>query len=354
MYAASHSSASNPTPAMAQQWILRKGTKASGFRYVTSASKPVKKRDYLERIQELRIPPAWTGVHIAASPKPAIQAWGFDMRGRKQYKYHARAVEKGSLRKHYRVRQLGTDLPRLRRKLNTDFHRKGFPREKICAGIVLLISSSFFRVGSEKYERENNTFGITTLRKRHVSVAGDIVIFEYAGKRGITQKQFIDSHDISKFVKSLLTTPGPRLFRYQEDGKWLNVDARDVNDYLKDLADFPYTAKDFRTWGGTLRLATILADIGSAPNERARNKNVIAAVRFVAAELGNTPAIARKSYVHPVVISRYLQNGSTIQIESARKRRRRPTRFGHVAEEIALIDFLEEHFPDRRKTRRAS
>jgi DNA topoisomerase-1 len=339
---------------MAQQWIVRKGTKASGFRYVTSASKPVKRRDHLERIDELRIPPAWTGVHIAASPKPAIQAWGFDARGRKQYKYHARAVEKGSLRKHYRVRQLGTDLPRLRRKLNTDFHRKGFPQEKICAGIVLLISSSFFRVGSERYERENNTFGITTLRKRHVFVDGDIVIFEYAGKRGIRQRQFIESAETAKFVKSLLGAPGPRLFRYQQDGKWLNVDARDVNEYLKEMADFPYTAKDFRTWGGTLRLATILADIGSAPNERARNKNVVAAMRFVAAELGNTPAISRKSYVHPVIIARYLKNGSTIELESARRTARRRTRFGHAPEEIALISFLDEHFPDRRKERRAT
>jgi DNA topoisomerase-1 len=338
---------------MAQQWILRKGTKASGFRYVTPAGKPVKHADHLERIDELRIPPAWTGVHIAASPKPAIQAWGFDARGRKQYRYHARAVEKGSLRKHYRVRQLGTDLPRLRRRLDKDFHRKGFPKEKICAGIVLLISSSFFRVGSERYERDNNTFGITTLRKRHVLVNQHVVIFEYAGKRGIKQKQFIDSPEIAKFVKSLLGTPGPRLFRYQEDGKWANVDARDVNEYLKSLADFPYTAKDFRTWGGTLRLATILADIGSAPNERARNKNVVSAIRFVAAELGNTPTIARKSYVHPVIISRYLRNGSAIEIESAKSTARRQTRFGHLPEEIALINFLDEHFPDRRKTRRA-
>ena len=338
---------------MAQQWILRKGTKASGFRYVTPAGKPVKQADHLERIDELRIPPAWTGVHIAASPKPAIQAWGFDARGRKQYRYHVRAVEKGSLRKHYRVRQLGTDLPRLRHRLDKDFRRRGFPKEKICAGIVLLISSKFFRVGSERYERDNNTFGITTLRKRHVVVNGDIVNFDYPGKRGIRQNQRIVSPEIARFVKSLLGTPGPRLFRYQEQGKWVNVDARDVNEYLKSLADFPYTAKDFRTWGGTLRAATILSDLGSAPNERARNKNVVLAIRFVAAELGNTPAIARKSYVHPVIISRYLKNGSTIEIEPATRSARPQTRFSHVPEETALISFLDEHFPDRRKTRRS-
>lgn len=339
---------------MAQQWFLRKGTKVSGFRYVTPAGKPVTQRAHLERIDELRIPPAWTGVHIAASPKPAIQAWGFDVRGRKQYRYHVRAVEKGSLRKHYRVRQLGTDLPRLRHRLDKDFRRRGFPKEKICAGIVLLISSKFFRVGSERYERENNTFGITTLRKRHVVVNGDIVSFDYLGKRRIRQKQRIVSPEIARFVKALLGTPGPRLFRYQEEGKWLNVDARDVNEYLKSLADFPYTAKDFRTWGGTLRAATILADLGTAPNERARNKNVVLAIRFVAVELGNTPAIARKSYVHPVIISRYLQNGSTIEVDSPKRSARRPTRFANAPEEIALINFLEVHFPERRTTRRAS
>ena len=338
---------------MAQQWFLRKGTKASGFRYVTAAGKPVRQRHHLERIDELRIPPAWTGVHIAASPKPAIQAWGFDVRGRKQYRYHVRAVEKGSLRKHYRVRQLGTDLPRLRHKLDKDFHRRGFPREKICAGIVQLISSKFFRVGSERYERDNNTFGITTLRKRHVEVNGDIVKFDYPGKRRIRQRQRIESPEIARFVKSLLGTPGPRLFRYQEDGKWLNVDARDVNEYLKSLVDFPYTAKDFRTWGGTLLAATVLADFGSAPNERARNKNVVYTIRFVAADLGNTPAIARKSYVHPVIISRYLKNGSTIEIDPAKRGAPRSTRFAHTPEETALIDFLDEHFPDRRKTRRS-
>jgi DNA topoisomerase I len=338
---------------MAQQWILRKGTKASGFRYVTAAGKPVKQRAHLERVDDLRIPPAWTGVHVAASPKAAIQAWGFDARGRKQYMYHSRAVEKGSLRKHYRVRQLGTDLPRLRHRLDKDFRRRGFPKEKICAGIVQLISSKFFRVGSERYERDNNTFGITTLRKRHVVVNGDIVNFDYPGKRGIRQNQRIVSPEIARFVKSLLGTPGPRLFRYQELGRWVNVDARDVNEYLKSLADFPYTAKDFRTWGGTLRAATILSDLGSAPNERARNKNVVLAIRFVAAELGNTPAIARKSYVHPVIISRYLKNGSTIEIESATRSARPQTRFSHVPEETALISFLDEHFPDRRKTRRS-
>ncbi len=338
---------------MAQRWILRKGSKESGFRYVAANGRPVRSKKELERIDLLRIPPAWREVHIAVSPKSPIQAWGLDARGRKQYRYNARAVEKGALSKHYRVRQLAHDLPRIKRKLHKHFHQRGFSREKVCAGIVLLISDAFFRVGSDLYERENNTFGITTFKKSHAVVTGDVVHFEYVGKRGIDQWQVVDSPEMAAFIKALKKNPGSRLFRYQRDGKWMNVDARDVNDYLRKIADFPYTAKDFRTWGGTLRMATVLADIGKDPNERARKKTVATAVRLVASELGNTPAICRKSYVHPVLITRYLKNGSTIVVNHSRWRSEPTSPFRHSAEETALIKFLDEYFPERRKERRA-
>ncbi len=338
---------------MAQQWILRKGSKESGFQYVTLGGKRLRAKEHRERIDALRIPPAWREVHVAASPRSGIQAWGLDARGRKQYRYHPRAVQKGSLRKHYRVRQLGKELPKLKWELEKDFRKKGFPKEKVCAGIVLLIAEAFLRVGSDRYERENSTFGITTLRRSHVSVKGDTIDFRYRGKRSIEQWQVVESRKLAEFVRAQLKTPGPRLFRYQRNGEWFNVDSRDVNDYLRDVAEFPYTAKDLRTWGGTVKAATVLADLGSAPNERARNKNVVAAMRFVAADMGHTPAICRKSYVHPVIISRYLRNGSTIRISHPKRSKRQQSPFKHAAEEEALIDFLEEHFPDRRKTRRA-
>ena len=338
---------------MAQQWILRKGSKESGFHYVAPNGSQVRSREQLERIDSLRIPPAWREVHVAASARAPVQAWGFDARGRKQYRYHTRAVEKGELAKHYRVRQLAHDLPALKRKLYKDFRRRDFSRERICAGIVLLISDAFFRVGSDRYERENNTFGITTLRKSHVAIDGDTVRFDYRGKRNIRQTQFQQSPAMASFIQSLLDTPGRRLFRYERDGEWLNVSARDVNEYLKGLADFPYTAKDFRTWGGTLRMATVLAELGKAPNEGARKKIVAQAVRLVASELHNTPAICRKSYVHPVLISRYLQNGATIEVRHPAHESGRHSRFGHTPEEKALIAFLAQHFPERRKERRA-
>jgi DNA topoisomerase-1 len=336
---------------MAQKWILRKGSKESGFRYIAANGRKVG-RDQLERIDALRIPPAWREVHIAASKTAPVQAWGLDARGRKQYRYHARAVQKGELSKHYRVRQLARDLPRIKRRLDRDFRRRDFSKERICAGIILLISDAFFRVGSDRYEQENNTFGITTLRKSHVDIDGDIIRFKYRGKRSIKQTQFLEDHAMAQFIQSLLDTPGRRLFRYEEDGDWRPISARDVNEYLRDLADFPYTVKDFRTWGGTLRMATVLADLGTAKNENARKKTVTQAVRLVASELHNTPAICRKSYVHPILISRYVQNGATIQVKHPVRRTQRHSRFEHTPEEKALIDFLAQHFPERRKERR--
>ncbi|MDQ3673505.1 MAG: DNA topoisomerase IB, partial [Gemmatimonadota bacterium] len=270
---------------------------------------------------------------------------------RKQYRYHPRAVEKGELRKYYRVRQMARDLPALRKRILRDFRSGGreLTREKVCAGIVRLISDGFFRVGSERYLKDNNTFGITTLKKSHVTVLDDAVLFEYVGKRSITQKNFIPGKDVVRFVAALMQTPGPRLFRYREGRTWHDVDARDVNDYIESVAAFPYTAKDFRTWGGTLRAATVLAELGKGKSQNERKKNVVTAVRLVASELGNTPTICRKSYVHPVLLTRYLRSGTTIAVPDTPSK---SNGVGHTPEEEALIGFLDEHFPERRRAPR--
>ena len=335
---------------MARKWIVREGSKTKGFRYKGPSGRDIGDQAQLERINALRIPPAWRDVHISTEPRAAIQVWGFDARGRKQYKYHPRAVEKGELRKYYRVRQMARDLPTLRRRIQRDLRRKALTKEKVCAGIVQLISKGFFRVGSEKYQKENNTFGITTMRKSHVLVLDDTVEFEYRGKRSIAQRNVVVGTNLAKFVNELLETPGPRLFRYFEDGKWQNVDSRDVNDYIERIAQFPYTAKDFRTWGGTLRAATVLADLGKGKSQSERKKNVVTAVRLVAAELGNTPTICRKSYVHPVVVMKYLRSGTTIALPKQMSTSENGT--GHAPEESALIEFLDEYFPERRKAPR--
>jgi DNA topoisomerase-1 len=185
------------------------------------------------------------------------------------------------------------------------------------------------------------------MRKSHVLVLDDIVEFEYRGKRSITQRNVVVGKDLARFVNQLLEAPGPRLFRYFEDGKWQDVDSGDVNDYIESIAEFPYTAKDFRTWGGTLRAATVLAELGKGRSQNERKKNVVTAVRLVAAELGNTPTICRKSYVHPVIVMKYLRSGTTITLP--KHLHASENGIDHAPEETALIDFLDEHFPERRK-----
>ena len=347
---------------MARQWIQRRGSKVAGFRYVDAHGRPITREAVRQRIEALRIPPAWTDVHIAAAVNAAVQAWGFDTKGRKQYRYHARAVERGALRKYYRVRQMARDLPTIRKRLARDFRGTALTQQRVTAGVVRLISQGFFRVGSERYATENKTFGIATMQKRHVSVSGDAIVFAYVGKKSIAQKQTVCDESLARFVRQLQQSPGRRLFRYQRDGAWHDLTARDVNGYLHELVGVPYTAKDFRTWGGTLRVATVLADLGPAANDREAVANVALAVRLVAADLGNTPTICRKSYVHPMVIARYLDEGATIASflrrtdgappDGAERRARRESPGAYLPEERALIDFLDRYFPERRKAPR--
>lgn len=331
---------------MAERWILRKGSKRSGFRYVTADGRAVRDARTLARIDALRVPPAWTDVHIAPSAAAAVQAWGFDARGRRQYRYHERATARGELRKYHRVRQMARDLPAIRRALAHDFQRRGFGARRVAAAVVRLIEEGYFRVGGDRYLKENGSHGVTTLRKSHVAVDGDCLVFDFVGKGGIRQRRTVVDPPLARFVAELRRAPGKRLFRYQDDeGAWHDLRAREVNEYLHDLVGVPYTAKDFRTWGGTLRAATVLADIGPAASEREAHKNTVLAVRLVAAELGNTPTICRKSYVHPIVLARYEDAGETISPRGGAAR----GRFDHAPEERALIRFLDRHFPERRR-----
>jgi DNA topoisomerase-1 len=336
---------------MAERWILRKGSATSGFRYQTETGARVRDRATLERIDALRVPPAWRDVHVAASGRQPVQAWGFDARGRKQYRYHTRAVEKGTLRKYYRVRQLGRELPRIRRVLAADERRRELSRERVAAGVIRLIADACFRPGSDRYTRENRSFGITTLRKSHVTAGDGFVVFEYRGKSGVKQRQTIGDPRLVRFIERLMATPGSRLFRYETQDGWRDLDARTINEYLRDSLGFPYTAKDFRTWGGTLRAAMVLADIGPARSTTEGKRNVATVMRLVAAELGNTPTICRKSYVHPVIVEEYLKNGDTIASYLPRPVMK-TVRVWETPEEKALIRFLDEHFPERRRRER--
>lgn len=331
------------------KWIRRLGTSTSGFRYVDDAGRPVRAARALARIDALRIPPAWRDVHVAKSPTAAIQAWGIDARGRKQYRYHARAVERGELRKFYRVRQLAKDLPAIRGSLARDARAREPSRTAVAAAVVRLIGEAFFRPGSERYTKENRTFGITTLRKSHVSVEGDCVYFRYVGKSRVRQSQCVPNRDLAHLVSRHLRSPGPRLFRFRAGRRWFDLSSRDVNEYLRDHLGAAFSAKDFRTWGGTLRAATVLAELGPGSSSTQARRNVATAMRLVAAELGNTPTICRKSYVHPIVLAKYLDDGETIDLPARRSRRSKG--IAHSPEERALIAFLDAHFPERRTRR---
>jgi DNA topoisomerase-1 len=219
----------------------------------------------------------------------------------------------------------------------------------VAAGVVSLIGKGHLRVGESRYERENQTFGASTLRKSHVSVDGSRVQLGYNGKRGIPQHHEIRDAKLAAVIRELERTPGKHLFRYQAANAWYDLTSRDVNSYLRTVASVPYTAKDFRTWTGTLACALALAKEGPAPSKRQAKKNVVAAIRSVAEILGNTPAISRKSYVHPLVIALYVDRGLTMADHLGRSRKGK----GLSAEESALTRFLDEHFPDRRRTPRA-
>ena len=334
---------------MDRQWIRRLGSKIRGFRYVDATGRAVRDRRTLARIEALRVPPAWRDVHIATSAAAAIQAWGVDARGRRQYRYHARAAEKGQLRKYHRVRAMGRELPHIRRSVAAASRGRTLSRETVAAIVVRLISEGLFRPGSEESTRENSTFGITTMRKSHVELHGDCLVFRYVAKGRKRLRQCVVSRELARAIGRLLDTPGSRLFRYRHvDGQWRHLRAPDVNGYLRNDLGTRYSAKDFRTWGGTLRAAIVLAELGPPQSPTDAKRKVAAAMRLVAADLGNTPTICRKSYVHPIVVARYVDDGETITLPD-HSMARGADRPGHTPEERALLAFLDRHFPDRRR-----
>jgi DNA topoisomerase I len=324
-----------------RRWIQRVGTPKSGFRYTLNGR--AVGAAAVARIKALVIPPAWRDVHIAADARSAVQAWGYDARGRKQYRYSAEAMAKGAERKFHRVTRLGGDLPRIRTRVARDARGRDLTRRRVEASVVRLIAEGYLRVGSERYAKENHTFGTTTLRKSHVTVHGtDRIEFHYPGKESVDQRHIVVDRQLASFIAQCKRTPGPRLFRYRTPKGWADLNARDVNRYLHELVGVPYTAKDFRTWGGTLRAAIALAECGPAESQRVAKKNVVAAIKAVAEELGNTPAISRKSYVHPIVIAQYLDHGHTIVVDARQIALRRLSPAEH-----ALAVFLQHHFLER-------
>jgi DNA topoisomerase-1 len=276
-----------------------------GFTYINAHGRRIIDPEDLERIKALAIPPAWTDVWICPFPNGHIQATGRDEKGRKQYRYHERWGEQRNLTKFSRMVAFGEALPAIRAKVQHDLSLPGLPREKVLATVVRLLEATLIRVGNPEYVRMNQSFGLTTLRDRHVEIVGSKLRFQFHGKSG--KDHVIDLQDkrLARIVKRCRDLPGYELFQYlDDDGNRQDIESADVNEYLRKITGEEFTAKDFRTWAGTLLALNTFQQLD--PTDKPTKKHVVAMIKEVAEQLGNTPAVCRSYYVHPVVIEAYL------------------------------------------------
>ncbi|XYI44300.1 DNA topoisomerase [Cupriavidus necator] len=280
-----------------------------GFAYIDANGKRVDDAATLARIAALAIPPAYEEVWICANPAGHLQATGRDARGRKQYVYHPEWSAQRDSDKYARLPAFGSVLPRLRARVARDLRRNGMPREKVVAAVVQLLDATLVRVGSPQYARQNRTYGLTTLRRRHVTVRGSRLRFQFTGKSGITHDVSVNDPRLARIVRNCADLPGQCLFKYRDsDGEIREVGSADVNAYLQQATGGDFTAKDFRTWAGSVHALALLRAAG-ADGEAARRKCVAEVIKSVAQRLRNTVAVCRKCYVHPAVIEAFIDDG---------------------------------------------
>jgi len=299
---------------------LHRHRNGQGFRYVDSRGRPVRSAAVLRRIRTLAIPPAWQGVWICPQVNGHIQAVGRDQRGRKQYRYHPRWEEARDEVKFDHLIAFGKALPLIRRAVNRHLNVAGLPRQKVLAAVVKLLESSNIRIGNDEYVKQNNSFGLSTLHGRHAKVRGSTIQFSFRGKGGKWHRIDVTDRRLARIVRRCQDLPGQRLFEYlDDDGQVCAITSNDVNDYLREVTGDEFTAKDFRTWTGTLQAAIALRECGVCDSQARAKKQISTAVASVAQQLGNTPAICRKCYIHPAVITAFLK-GNTIHNRSVRKK----------------------------------
>jgi len=290
----------------AQPGILRRKA-GKGFRYVDADRKAVRDAETLKRIRSLVIPPAWTDVWICANPRGHLQATGRDARGRKQSRYHPRWRAVRDETKYERMLLFGTALKGIRERVEADLARPGLPREKVLATLLRLMERTLIRVGNEEYARENHSYGLTTMREKHVTVTGSTVTFRFRGKSGKQHTVGVQDRRLARIVGRCQDLPGYELFQYvDEGGEPHTIDSADVNAYLREISGEDFTAKDFRTWSGTVLASRALREFEAFGSETQAKKNVVQAIKAVAERLGNTPAVCRKCYVHPAVLECYM------------------------------------------------
>ena len=293
---------------------IRRRRRGKGFEYFDEEGRRITEPSVLERIRGLTIPPAWEEVWICPYPFGHIQATGIDAAGRKQYRYHDLWRERRDREKFESMEEFARALPRLRRRVERDLAREGMPRERVLGCAARLLDRGFFRIGSEDYAEENDTYGIATMQKRHVTVSRDEVTFDYEAKGGQRRVQVIGDPAVAEVVRTLKRRRGGRddLLAYKSGRRWVDVKADDINQYVKDAAGGDFSSKDFRTWSGTVLAAVALAVSGMAAGSKTSRKRAKArAVKEVARYLGNTPAVCRASYIDPRVFDRF-DGGVTI------------------------------------------
>jgi DNA topoisomerase I len=301
------------TERLHQSGIIRLGSPKSGFRYKHSDGRKVSATD-LKRIQALAIPPAWTDVAINASSGGQLQAVGKDVAGRWQYRYHENHVRAQETKKFKRVIKFAESIPKLRATVARHLRQPDLGRERVLAAIVRVLSTCFMRPGSQVYASENGSYGVATLRPKHVIVKGGVVEFDFPGKSGVQQQRELKDRQVAKVVRGLLKVPGKEVFKYQNgDGQFVNVTNRHINEYIKETMGERFSAKDFRTWAGTIICACALARAGTELDEKLpeRKRKVVAAIKETAEMLGNTPSVCRSSYICPAVIESF-QRGNII------------------------------------------
>jgi DNA topoisomerase-1 len=315
--------------------ISRRPARGPGFNYRKPDGSPVTDEKTLDRIRKLAIPPAWTEVWICAKANGHIQAVGRDQKGRKQYRYHDRWRQVRDSHKYDRVIAFGRALPRLRTRVDADLARRGLPREKVLAAVIRVMEMTLIRVGNEEYARENKSFGLTTFRDRHVKVAGAGATFEFRGKSGKLHQTGFNDRRLARVVKACQDLPGQRLFQYiDEDGQRRAVESADVNAYIRETLGDDFSAKDFRTWAGTVAAAQALMMAEPCAGIVEGKRTLNTCVKAVAGILGNTAAVARSAYIHPAVLEAYADGA--LDIRAGKEDR---------AFELAVLRFLEAGRP---------
>ena len=304
---------------------IRRQRRGKGFAYLDPRGRRISDKDLIARIRKLAIPPAWEDVWIAPSARGHIQATGRDARGRKQYRYHDKWRAARDANKFDHVLEFADRLPALRARVTADMGARSLSREKVLASIVYLLENTLVRVGNESYARDNKSFGLTTLRDRHVRIDGGSLRFAFTGKGGKEWKLKLSDRRVAKIVRACQELPGQHLFQYvDEDGQRQKIGSADLNAYLKEISGTDATAKDFRTWAGTVLAAMALSEFETFDSEAAAKRNLRQAVERVARQLGNTPTICRKCYIHPEILEHYLEGTliDTLQqrIKAAMKR----------------------------------